>query len=153
MSSLTMSRRNLLPTLTSDLFEPGSFLAPRILGRDGDFFDFDFTNFMPSVNIKENTKDFKIELAAPGLQKKDFKVAVVNGMLTISSEKKEETKEAHENYAFREFSYKNFSRTFRLPENCLPDKIDAKYENGILWLSIPKKEIAITKVQKEITVL
>lgn len=152
MSALTLSRRSLFPAMTSDLFEPG-FLAPRILGRDGELLDFDFANFMPSVNIIENTKDFKIEMAAPGLEKKDFKVTVLNGMLTISSEKKEEKKEEHENYTFREFSFKNFSRSFRLPENCMPEKIDAKYENGILWVAIPKKELAITKAQKEIKVL
>ncbi len=153
MSTLTLSRRSLFPSLTNDLIEPGSFLTPRIMGRDGDFFDFDFAKFMPPVNIIENTKDFKVEMAAPGLQKKDFKVAVNNGMLTISTEKKEEIKEEHENYTCREFSYNTFSRSFRLPENCLPDKIDAKYENGILWLAIPKKEVTpITKVPKEIKV-
>jgi len=152
MSALTLSRRSFIPSLASDLFEPGSFLAPRILGRDGDFFD-DFTSFMPAVNIIENTKEFKIEMAAPGLHKSDFKVAVLNGMLTISTEKKEEFKEGTENYSFREFSFKNFTRSFRLPDNCLPEKIDAKYDNGILWLAIPKKEITSIKTQKEIKVL
>ena len=154
MSALTLSRRSLLPAFSGDLFEPGSFLTPRILGRDGDFFDFDFANFMPSVNIIENTKEFMIEMAAPGLKKSDFKVNVLNGMLTISTEKKVETKEEFENYTCREFSYKSFSRSFRLPENCFPDKIDAKYENGILHLAIPKKEVTpVTKLTKEIKVL
>ena len=152
MSALTLSRRSLFPSLTSDLFEPGSFLAPRIMGRDGDYFDWDFASSIPSVNIMENTKDFKIEMAAPGLQKKDFKVAVDNGLLTISTEKKEETKKETENYTCREFSYNSFTRSFRLPENCIPDKIDAKYENGILRLAIPKKEVTITKAHKEIPV-
>lgn len=150
---LTLARRGLFPTFSRDLFEPGSFMAPRILGRDGDFLDWDFTGFMPAVNIMENTKEFRIEMAVPGMQKKDFKIHVENGMLTISTEKKEELKDVKENYTFREFSFFNFSRSFRLPENCLPDKIDAKYENGILHFFIPKKEVTVNKFSQDIKVL
>jgi HSP20 family protein len=93
-------------------------------------------------------------MAAPGLQKKDFKVAVLNGMLTVSTEKNEELKTEYENYTTREFSYNAFSRSFRLPENCIPEKIDAKYDNGILHLSIPKKEVTPPEqMTKEIKVL
>jgi HSP20 family protein len=153
MSALTLSRRGLFPKMTSDFFEPGSFMAPRILGRDGDFLDWDFTGFMPAVNIMETSKEFRIEMAVPGMQKKDFKIKVENFMLTISTEKKEETKEAFEHYTFREFSFHSFSRSFRLPENCFWDKIDARYDNGILFLAIPKKEVATTKLSQEIKVL
>ncbi len=148
----TLARKSLLPALTSDLFDTGSLLSPRIWDMDGDFFDLDIATRVPSVNIIENTKDFKIELAAPGLEKKDFKVAVDNGMLTISAEKKEETKEENENFTRREFSYNSFCRSLRLPDNCLPDKIEAKYENGLLRLTLPKRDLGISKAVKEIKV-
>ena len=80
------------------------------------------------------------------MEKKDFKIALDNGMLTISAEKKEESKEEKENFTRREFTFNRFSRSFRMPDNCLPDKIDAKYENGLLLLTLPKKEITITKI-------
>lgn len=148
----TLARRSLLPTLASDLLDTSSFFSPSIWDMNGDFFDLNLATNVPSVNIIENGKDFKIDMAAPGLEKKDFKVEVDNGILTISAEKKEETKEEKENYTRREYSYNSFSRSLRLPDNCLPEKIDAKYENGVLRLAIPKKEVAVTKPAKQIKV-
>jgi HSP20 family protein len=137
------------PTLTSDLFDTGFF--PR-LWDFSDFIGSDWAMNAPSVNIAENENSYKIELAAPGLEKKDFKIAVNNGMITISAEKKEEKKEEKDNYVRREFSYNTFTRSFRLPENCLTDKIDARYDNGVLCLMLPKKEVTVTKPVKEIKV-
>ena len=102
---------------------------------------------LPTIN-----KNFKIELAAPGFDKKDFKVETDNGMLTISSEKEKEEKEDTENYRRREFSFSSFRRSFQLPENSIQDKIEAKYENGVLKLTLPKKEISISKPKKEIKI-
>lgn len=147
MSALIPSR---WPTLTSELFDTGFF--PRMWDFN-DFVGADWAMNVPSVNIAEHDQNFRIELAAPGLEKKDFKISVDNGMITISAEKKEETKEEKENYMRREFSYNKFTRTFRLPENCVTDKIDAKYENGVLRLMLPKKEVTMTKPVKEIKVL
>jgi HSP20 family protein len=110
------------------------------------------SHFHPSVNISETDKEFKIELAAPGLKKEDFKVAVDKGILTISSEKQTEKTEEKKNYWKKEFSYNQFSRSFQLPENTLADKIDAKYENGILNVILPKKEVSVAEPQKEIKV-
>ena len=93
-----------------------------------------------------------VELAAPGLEKKDFKIELENQVLTVSSEKEEEKKEETKNFKRREFSYNSFSRSFQLPEDVLSDKIDAKYENGILKLSVPKKEVTVSKPKKEIKV-
>jgi HSP20 family protein len=124
-----------------------------MLDFTNDFGGSDWATNVPSVNIVENEKDFKIELAAPGLEKKDFKIAMENGMLMISAEKKEEKKEEKENYMRREFSFNKFSRSFRLPENCLTEKIDAKYENGVLRLLLPKKEVKVMNPAKEIKVL
>lgn len=148
----TLARRSLLPTLASDLLDTSSFFSPSIWDMNGDFFDLNLAANVPSVNIIENGKDFKIDMAAPGLEKKDFKVEVDNGILTISAEKKEETKEEKENYTRREYSYNSFSRSLRLPDNCLPEKIDAKYENGVLRLAIPKKEVTVSKPAKQIKV-
>jgi HSP20 family protein len=93
-----------------------------------------------------------LELAAPGMDKKDFKVNVENGTLTISAEKKEESKEEKKNYTRREYSYSSFSRSFRLPENCTAEKIDAKYDNGILRVTLPKKQMTLSQPAKEIKV-
>lgn len=147
----TKTNGNLFPRLVRDFFDTDFFNTPSIFDFNGGLSRFTWP-VVPSVNITENSKDFKIELAAPGLEKKDFKIEVDNGVLTISSEKKKEEKEEKENYSRREFSYESFSRSFGLPENSLPDKIDAHYENGILKLTLPKKEITVSKPKKEIKV-
>ena len=95
---------------------------------------------MPATNIKENDTNFQIEIAAPGLKKEDFNVDIEKGMLTISSEKKDEKEEKDENYTRREYNYSSFSRSFRLPESVTEDDIDATYKDGVLKLIIPKKE-------------
>ena len=147
----TLSKReSLLPTWASDLFGTGKFFDPRLFDFDSD--GFDFAKRVPSVNITENAEEFKIEMAAPGLERKDFKVEVENGVLCISSEKEEESKEEKKNYTRREYSYNSFSRSFTLPENSLPDKINAKYENGVLNITLPKKEVTVSKPAKEIKV-
>lgn len=102
---------------------------------------------LPAVNIKQSEKDFSLELAIPGLGKEDIKISVDQDLLTISSEKKSETEEKEENgtYTRREFSYQSFKRSFTLPESVDSDKIDAKFENGVLFLHLPKKEEALPK--------
>ena len=118
-----------------------------------DFFDFNEKSLLvPDANIIENEKDYKIDLAAPGLEKKDFKVEILDGVLSISAEKEEEKKEEGKNFRRREFSYNSFKRSFTLPDNLLNDKIDAKYENGILHLTLPKKEVTVSKPAKQIKV-
>lgn len=144
----TLVKRNgvSLPTLVNDFFDNDFF------DLNGDFFKVG-TKFNPSVNVLETEKDFKIEVAAPGLEKKDFKVEVDSGILTISAEKEEETKEEKKNYSRREFSYNKFSRSFQVPDNSIPEKIDAKYENGVLNIVLPKKEVTVSKAKKEIKVV
>jgi len=143
---------NLFPRVVNDLMETGTLFSPDLLDFNSNLMNWDFSVKVPSVNITETEKDYKIELAAPGLEKKDFKIEVENKALIISSEKEEETKEEDRNYKRREFSYRSFSRSFQLPEDILSDKIDAKYENGILKLSVPKKEISVSKARKEIKI-
>jgi HSP20 family protein len=152
MSQLVKRNRSPFPSIFSNFFDSGRLL-PSVFDLDTDLFDSNGGSLVvPNANIAENEKDYKIEVAAPGLEKKDFKVQVENGILTISAEKEEEEKEERKNYKRREFSYRSFSRSFTLPENSLPDKIDAKYDNGILTLSLPKKEISVSKPVKEIKV-
>ena len=152
MSQLTsFKKRSMFPTWTTGLFDTERFFGPSLPGFDTEF-PMDFTTRMPSVNITENDKDFKIEMAAPGLERKDFKVEIENGILFISSEKKEEVKEDNKLFTRREFSYNSFSRSFTLPDNCMPDKIEAHYENGILQIILPKKEMTFSKPAQEIKI-
>ena len=152
--SLLKTKRptNLFPKLVNNLFEADFFNSPSLLDFEEGLSRLNMLANYPSVNIAEHDKDFKIELAAPGLEKKDFKIETDNDMLTISSEKKHEKKEEKENYRRQEFSYESFTRSFQLPENSLPEKIEAKYEDGLLKLTLPKKEVTIHKPKKEIKV-
>lgn len=111
-----------------------------------DFFD---NNWMmkanstaPAINVIENEKDYKVELAAPGMVKDDFKITLnPDNELVIEMEKKSETKEEDKDkkkYLRREFSYSKFQQAILLPDNVEKDKISAKMENGILSIEIPK---------------
>ena len=134
---------------------------PSVFDRffENDMFDWSNRNFsntnttLPAVNIKEDEDGFEVEMSAPGLDKKDFKIELNNSVLSISSEKKteNETKEGQQ-FTRREFSYQSFSRSFTLPETVEGEKIAAKYENGILSVSIPKKEEAKPKPVKQIEI-
>lgn len=150
--SLIVKNRATLPSLVSDFFDTGRVL-PSVFDFDSTLFDFNGGSLViPHANISENEKEFKIELAVPGLERKDFKVEVDKGVLKISAEKEEEKKEEKKNYKRREFSYNSFSRSFTLPDNSIPDKIEAKYEHGVLHLSLPKKEVSVSKPTKQINV-
>jgi len=113
-----------------------------------DFFrDWSVTNFsdtnttLPAVNIKEDDNGYNIEVAAPGMDKKDFKINFDKDLLTISSEKNVENEEKGDDYTRKEYSYQSFTRSFKIPENTVDgEKITANYKNGELLISIPKKE-------------
>ena len=97
---------------------------------------------LPSVNLRETDNELEVELAAPGMQKEDFKVEVENNMLIISSEKQQENedKEDREGYIRREFNYQSFYRSFTLPEYVDEENIEANYRDGILHVTIAKKD-------------
>lgn len=107
--------------------------------------------WVPSTNIKERQNDYLIELAAPGLDKKDFKISLEDNVLSISAEKKEEQVEENEKYTRKEFFAGAFKRQFTLPDAVNHDDIQANYNNGILQLSIPKLQIHKQKT-KEISI-
>ena len=95
---------------------------------------------LPAVNIREDEKGFYLELAVPGMDKKDLKIEVKDDVLTISAEQKEEKEQDLEGYRRREFSYSSFCRSFYLPEDVNGENIGASYKDGILNVSIPKLE-------------
>jgi HSP20 family protein len=110
---------------------------------------------LPAVNIYESNDDYKIEVAAPGMKRNDFKVELDNNILTISSqlETNNEQKDQQGEYTRREFSYESFQRSFALPETKVEgEKISAKYVDGILYITVPKREEAKVKPAKQIAV-
>jgi len=136
--------------------------VPSLFDRffEGDLFDWSNRNYsltnttLPSVNIKENNDAFVVDVATPGFDKNDFKLELNNDLLTISSEKKVETETKEgEQFTKREFSYQSFSRLFTLPNTANAEGIVANYENGILRVSIPKKEEAKPRPSRMIEIL
>ena len=112
-------------------------------GDISDFIGSDFVNSQPSVNVIESDKEFKIEVAAPGLDKSDFDVKVEKDQLIISVEKEKEEVKENEKYTRREFAYSSFVRSFNLGDQINTEGINATYEEGILNILLPKKEEAI----------
>lgn len=135
----------------SNLMNQMPLLFDDIFNRD--IFNWGLSNFsntnttIPAVNIKETPENFEVEVAAPGMSKKDFKIELDGNMLTISSEKTNEREDKeNEKYSRKEFSYQSFYRTFNLSKDVVDvDKIQARYENGLLQLLVPKKEEAKQK--------
>ncbi len=138
---------NQLPMLFDDFF-------------NRDLFNWENSNFsdtnttIPAVNIKETPEHYEVEVAAPGMTKNDFKVELDGNTLTISSEKSNQKQNSESERFFRkEFSYQFFQRTLQLQKNVVDvDKIEAKYENGLLHLLIPKKEEAKQKPARQIEI-
>ncbi|HEX5169304.1 MAG TPA: Hsp20/alpha crystallin family protein [Cyclobacteriaceae bacterium] len=130
---MTLVKRSDWPSLVrdswlSDFFDGNRFLDSDIMQRS-----------VPAVNVVEKDNLFEIELAAPGLNKKDFNVTVDKGVLTISAQKEDSKEDKGKNFTRREFSFTSFSRSFALPENVNEEDIKAHYEDGILQLQILKK--------------
>jgi HSP20 family protein len=116
-----------------------------------EFFNMGRVINVPAVNVSETDKIFTLSIAAPGLDKKDFKVEAYDDLLTISAEK-EEKDEKNGRYNRKEYSYSSWSRSFNLPENCDTARITANYFNGELKIMIPKKEAGAPHKVKSITV-
>ncbi len=108
----------------------------------------------PAINIVENEKNYEIELAAPGLSKDDFKLNVNNDdELEISLERKSEENKEKRNFLRREFSYASYRRSFVLPEEVEREKISAVMLNGVLRITLPKKEEVVkTPAQRQIEI-
>ncbi len=131
---------------------PGAFNS--FFGKDlmDELFAPAFVGSAPAVNVVENEEGYRIEVAAPGLQKSDFKLNLNHNRLTISAQKEEKGEEKKEKYTRREFSYSSFQRTFTLPTTVDGEKIEAAYTDGILQVQLPKKEEAKVKPQRSIEI-
>ena len=135
---------------------------PSLMDRffNGELADWNSSNYssgnstLPAINVLENENEFMIDVAAPGLRKEDFKINLNNGQLTISSEQNDEkTEEKKGKYTRREYSYQSFQRSFTLSNNLVDaDKIKASYSDGILHVSLPKKEEVKRKPARTITI-
>ena len=138
-------------------------LFPSIPSFFDDFFTrdlFDWSNAnsgygssLPAVNIREDDNNYQIEVAVPGLKKEDFNIEIENDVLTISSENETNVENDGENYKRREFRYASFKRSFTLPE----DKVDAEhvkanYQDGVLHVTLPKREEAKPKPVRKIKI-
>ncbi len=155
LNCICTKTNNIMTTLTK---KPS--LLPDVPSFMSDFWDDDiWTNRffgtqqkLPAANIIEREKEFTVELAIPGMTKKDFKINVENGTLKVSCEKRDENLEKKEAYTRKEFSYSSFARTFTLPETVNTEKINAHYEDGILKFTLPKKEMVGKQTKRLITV-
>lgn len=124
------------------------------------WFNDDFDNYLgkrnsgdlPLANVVENETGFDIEFAVPGMNKEDFKLSVENNVLSVSAEKQESKEEKEKNFTRREFTYGSFTRSFALPKTIDVEKIAAAYNNGILTVTLPKKEEEKTLISHEIKI-
>ena len=134
-----------MPSVFDDFFKPWNewFDNGGLLSK---------TMNVPAVNITEQKNDYLVSLAAPGLKKEDFKIDVDGNMLTISSEKEETREEKDKKFTRKEYNYSSFSRSFTLPEEINKEKIEAKYEDGVLKISLPRREEAKKPAAKNIAV-
>jgi HSP20 family protein len=133
---------------------------PALVNVFEDFFNRSFTerfleegnSFTPSVNISETEKEFKLEFAVPGFEKKDFNLEIEKDYIKVSGKKEVSEEVKEKNYTRKEFSYGSFERIFSLPENVEVEKIEALYEGGILHLTLPKKDVKQTSGSKRIEI-
>jgi HSP20 family protein len=123
-------------------------------GKDifDDFLSINSNQTMPAVNIVDDKNEFRIEVAAPGFKKEDFKVNMEGNVLTVHSEKEVKNEHKDEKYARKEFSYSSFKRSFTLPDGTDNENINASYKDGILTINIQKKEEAKKKEPKQISI-
>ena len=133
---------NSVASIFDSLFSNESFNIPRA----------SVGNTTPAVNIRENEDEFFLDFAMPGINKDDVTIELDNDLLTVSSELNEVKDEVKGNYTRREFHYASFKRSFILPETVDTTKVKADYKNGVLSISIPKKEEAKPKPVKTIKI-
>lgn len=149
MGTLVKSNGNFFPNVSSlfdDFFTRDLFNLPGFNHTNGN---------LPAVNVKETDSDYLIEVAAPGVAKENFKVELENNMLIISAqqENRAEDKDDSGNYTRREFSYQSFKRSFNLPDNIIQgDNISARYNDGVLNITIPKKENMLVDHSRQIKI-
>lgn len=139
MSLVKRNETNWLPSVFDDMLKTDWLGGTTNVNSPG--------TSIPAVNIHESDDNFLVAVAAPGKTREEFKIELDNDVLIISSEEKKENETLEKNGRFtrKEFSYSNFKRAFSLPESVDNEKISATYNNGVLEISLPKREEA--KVQ------
>ena len=140
----------MLPTITRRSFRP--FYMPNIFDEELFTGLSKRTSSMPAVNIKEDEKEYSLELAIPGINKNDLKIDMKEDVITISSEMKKESEENSDGYKRKEFSFSAFSRSFYVPENVNKEKIEASYKDGVLYVTLPKEDEQKSKISKTIEI-
>ncbi len=147
--SLSLKKNNGSHSVFSDLLKPMSWFNRDLFDFDSDLMPSRLGINMPTANITEGPKEYKIDLAVPGLEQKDFNIEIENGTLRVSAEREEEKDASEDEFSRKEYSFNSFSRTFGLPENIDEGKIEAKYTRGVLKIIIPKvKETPAKPVHK-----
>ncbi|MGZ5246259.1 MAG: Hsp20/alpha crystallin family protein, partial [Flavitalea sp.] len=135
MTTNMLSRTSNQPSVFDDFFKPWNDLF-----TNGGALNKIMT--VPAVNVKDNENEYQLTLGVPGMKKEDFYIKVEKNLITISAEKEENKEEKNEKYSKEEYNYSSFTRTFSIPEDAKHENIQAKYDNGVLMISIPKKEEA-----------
>jgi HSP20 family protein len=126
-----------------------SFLSKEVMNE---LFAPAFNGSSPAVNVLETEEGYRIEVAAPGLQKSDFRLNLDQNRLTISAHKERQEEEKNQKYTRREFNYSSFRRTFTLPTTVDGERITATYTDGVLSIELPKKEEAKAKPNRTIEI-
>ena len=103
------------------------------------------SEWFPSLDVSETDSEYVVKVEVPGIDPKDIEISLMNNLLTIKGEKKQEKEEKEENYHLIERSYGSFTRSIRLPSQVQNDKINATYKNGVLKVTLPKTEEAKKK--------
>lgn len=140
---LARMNRGYVPTYWDDFFNDTFFNSVNHPNTNG---------AAPAVNVSEEDMSYRIDVAVPGLSKKDFRIDLENDLLTISSDHQEKKEDKKQNYTRREFSYNNFKRSFQLPDTIDQENIKASHDAGILTIQLPKKEEVVQKTAKQIEI-
>ena len=140
---LARINRRYVPAYWDDFFNDSVFNSFTHSGLD---------RSSPAVNVVEEDKAYRIEVAVPGMSRKDFRIDLENNVINISSEQKEKNEEKNRRYMRREFQTSTFKRSFQLPETVEADNIKASHDAGILTIELPKKDEVVQKAPKQIEI-
>jgi len=143
---LAKINRSYLPTYWDDFFNDSFFKSANTVNCSGT---------SPAVNVIEDEKQYRIDVAVPGMSRSEFRIDLDDDLLTISSEQKENSEADESNnprYMRREFSYSTFKRSFQLPDSIDQENIKASHDAGILSIQLPKKEEVVQKAAKQIEI-
>ena len=135
----------------ASIFDDMDKMINNVFENDWNFSVRSKTNWSPAVDVKESDNSFTLTADIPGLTKKEVKVNITDGILSISGERKFEDEKENGNYHYRERRYGSFSRTFNLPETVNDEDISASFKNGILSIELPKHEVVLPK-EREIKI-